>query len=49
MKMRVKPRINYVEGREMFDRPDGIIDCAGEIDGFMFRPVTMEVRQFHWL
>ena len=35
MKMRVKPRINYVEGREMFDRPDGIIDCAGEIDGFM--------------
>lgn len=35
MKMRVKPRINYVEGREMFDRPDGTIDCAGEIDGFM--------------
>ena len=33
--MRVKPRINYTEEREMFDRPDGMIDCAEEIDGVL--------------
>ena len=35
MKIKVKPRIQYVEGREMFDRPEGIIDCAWEIDGVL--------------
>lgn len=33
MDMKVKVRIDYMEEREMFDRPDGIIDCAEEIDG----------------
>lgn len=35
MKIKVKPRIQYTEGREMFDRPEGIIDCAREIDGVL--------------
>ncbi len=35
MELRVTPRLRYLEGREMFDRPEGIVDCAGEIDGVL--------------
>lgn len=33
MDIKVKPRARFVEGREMFDRPQGVADCRAEIDG----------------
>jgi len=33
MKIKVRPRLEYKDGREMFDRPEGILECSGVIDG----------------
>ena len=33
MEVKVRPRLDYAEGREMFDSPEGIRECSAQIDG----------------